>query len=91
MDSVYINTIETTFLFELFLNYKFISEQRKAANWQILFFSCLCVSLLFEGLVEIKIETESRVHYIDMYSATTAYICRKSLWIMQNRLKKKFC
>ena len=54
----YINTMKTTSLFKFsvkrFSNYKFTSKQEKLLIDSFSLFSCLCVSMLFESLVEIK-------------------------------------
>ena len=54
----YINTMKTTSLFKfsvkLYSNYKFTSKQEKLLIDSFSLFSCLCVSMLFESLVEIK-------------------------------------
>jgi len=70
-------TMKTTFykgfiVNKLFSNYKFASNQKEAFlidkfSWLL----CFCVSMLFNSLICIKIEFESRLHCIDII----AYPC----------------
>ena len=43
-----------------------MSKLKEWVNWQVLFVSCFCVSMLFQSLVKIKIKEKYRLHYIDM-------------------------
>jgi len=66
MVGFYINTMKMTFRLKfLIFNNLFKLQVKKHVSFSL--FPCSCALMLFESLVEIKIESGSRLHCIDIY------------------------